>query len=187
MDFDHLYHRSKNDSLKPPKQSGKGQRERYLNRVRLATAESTDTSNQIDYPKSRDLQSKRKLPGTEMSAHVGTYQNWEDGLSYKQTTSAASTPLERWLGESPRNESWNALNLLDSFSELTDETDITANRNIDPESNMDDIYSCDGTYGPTVQWELVEVPSEENGLALGRELDLNEDRAEGVVPRMSLR
>jgi hypothetical protein len=72
---------------------------------------------------------------------------------------AESTPLERWLCEGPRDESWNPLGLLQRFYELTEQPEVAA------EDNIKSLSSCSATYAASVDWEH-EVFREENGPTL---------------------
>ena len=167
MDFGHPYPHSKNTfPLRPLKQSRNGKRECYLQIAKSTSVEHSHASNLINSPKTRETQIKRGLPSTATLDCVKICQNWEDGLADKQTAETESAPLQRWLNECPRDESWNPLGLLDPFYELSAGPEINAEYNIDAESNIDGNASCDATYDPTVQWGHVEVPSEEDSSVL---------------------
>jgi hypothetical protein len=56
--------------------------------------------------------------------------------------------------------------LLGPIYELSAGPEINPEHNIDAESNIDGIASCDATYDPTVQRGHVEVPSDEDSSVL---------------------
>lgn len=152
MDFGNPYpHTKKTCPLRSLKEPQNDQREGYLQIANPTSVEPSNVSNLVNVPKTRETQIKRELPSTATLDCVRICQNWEDSLADKQTAGTGSAPLQRWLNEPPRNESWNPLWLLGSFYELTAGPEINAEHNIGTESNIDGITSCDATYDPTVQ------------------------------------
>jgi len=155
MDFGYPYLHSKNTfPLRPLKQSRNGRREGYLQIAKSTSVEPSNTSNLINGPKTGETQIKPGLPCTATLDCVKICQNWEDGLPDKQTARTESEPLQRWLNESPRNESWNPLGLLGPIYELSAGPEINPEHNIDAESNIDGIASCDVTHDPTIHWGM---------------------------------
>jgi hypothetical protein len=65
-------------------------------------------------------------------------------------------PLQRWLNESPQNESWAAITTLQPIFELTEGPKVTA------KDNFDNISIFDATHTISDQWSHDEVLREEN-------------------------
>jgi hypothetical protein len=117
--------------------------------------EATDAANLISDGNSQSTGGKNWHP----SKNIKTRQNCDDGLSDKLLSRLEGTPLQRWLKETTRNESWNSLRLIGPSYQFADGPLF--------KHGSDSISNCDATCGSTAQWESGEESIKKNGSELG--------------------